>query len=111
VKKVLVSMSDECHTLFKQYAAMLGKSMSELMYEFTRQEIHQSASTCQATQNLLKANKIKYDKRTNKKCWSAACFVCVKEKPCRVGVYHGSFVPNAFALENLQDPEDVVGSR
>ena len=103
-------MSDECHTFFKQYSAMVGKSMSELMYEFTRQEIHQSALRCRSTYNLLQANKIKLDKRVNKKCWSAACSWCEKEKPCRVGVYDGDFVPNAFALENLQDPEDVTGS-
>ena len=90
---------------------MIGKSMSELMYEFTRQEIHQMSLKCKSTYNLLKANKIKIDKRVEKPCWSAACSWCEKEKPCRVGVYDGYFVPNAFAQENLQDPEDVLGSR
>tara|TARA_B100000405_G_scaffold299292_1_gene257399 strand:- start:17819 stop:18133 length:315 start_codon:yes stop_codon:yes gene_type:complete len=103
-------MSDECHTFFKQYSAMVGKPMSELMYEFTRQGIHQSAIKCKSTRNLLKANKIKLDKRVDKKCWSASCFWCEKEKACRVGVYGGGFVPNDFAKENLESPDEGVGS-
>ena len=99
-------MSDECHTFFKQYSALAQRPMSELMYEFTRQEIHQSSLKCKVTSNLLEANKIKKDKRVNKQCWSAACFWCEKEKPCRVGVYEGSFVPNAIALENRKNPDD-----
>ena len=102
-------MSDECHTFFKQYSAMIGKPMSELMYEFTRQEVHQSSLKCKSTSNLLKANKIKLDKRVDKECWSAACNWCEKEKACRVGVYTGNFVPNAFALENLEKPQDFSG--
>lgn len=77
--------------------------MSELMYDFTRQEIHQSSLRCGSTKNLLKANNIKLDKRIDKPCWSASCFVCEKEKACRVGIYEGQFVPNAFAVKNLRD--------
>ena len=99
-------MTDECHTFFKQYSAMIGKSMSELMYEFTIQEVHQSSLRCKSTSNLLKANKVKLDKRVNKDCWSAACLWCEKEKACRVGVYEGGFVPNDFAKENIKSPDD-----
>ena len=101
-KKILVTMSDQCHRFFKQYSAMVGKSMSELMYDFTRQEIHQSSLRCESTTNLLKANDIKLDKRVSKSCWSAACFYCEKEKACRVGIYDGDFVPTEFAKKNLR---------
>ena len=73
--------------------------MSELMYEFTRQEIHQSSIKCTSTNNLLKANKITLDKRISKTCWSAACIWCEKEKACRVGVYDGEYVPNDFSKQ------------
>ena len=71
--------------------------MSELMYDFTRQEIHQSSIICEATDNLLKANNIKLDKRTEKSCWGASCFYCEKEKACRVGMYGGEFEPTDLA--------------
>ena len=102
-KKILVAMSDECHRFFKQYSALVSKSMSEIMYDFTRQELHQASLRCEATENLLKANDIKLDKRINKPCWSASCFYCEKEKPCRVGIYDGHFIPNDFAKKNLRD--------
>lgn len=80
--------------------------MSELMYHFTRQEIHQASLKCITTANLLKANGIKLDKRVYKSCWGSACFYCEKEKACRVGMYKGDFVPNDFAEKNLRNVDD-----
>ena len=100
-------MSDECHTLLKQYCAMFGITMSEMLYECARQEIHQTSQKVKTTANLLEVNNIKPDKRIDKPCWSAACFFCFKEKACRIGVYQEFFVPNDSVKSNLIDPEET----
>jgi hypothetical protein len=92
LKRVVVTMSEECACVLKTYAALWGMTQSEVLYEATRSHIHKQAHAgCLATQNLLDVHCIKLDKRTDKDCYGYGCRVCKHDKPCRVGKYEGTW--------------------
>tara|TARA_R100000900_G_C3285425_1_gene154602 strand:+ start:49 stop:393 length:345 start_codon:yes stop_codon:yes gene_type:complete len=98
-KKIQVTLSDECHAVLKAYAGFFGKTMSDVMYMFTRQEIQQQARDCKFVQQLLDAQKIIPDKRASKNCWGHKCLVCVHAAKCQAGLTDDTFMPS----ENIKD--------
>jgi hypothetical protein len=93
LKRVVVTMSDECGCLLKRYAALWNMSQSEVLYEATRSHIHKQAyDGCLATQNLLADHQIQLDKRSKKNCYGYRCRLCKHDKACRVGKYEGECV-------------------
>ena len=91
-KVVNVKMSDDCHTILKAYAAFVGKTMSEILYDFARQELHQDALYCRQTYSHITSKGKKLDVRVHKPCWGFKCNVCVHEEKCRAGEYEDYFV-------------------
>ena len=103
-KKVLVTMSDECHSVLKQYAAFVGKTMSEVMYDFARQEIHNHQMLCKRVTAIR--NNQDVDKRTQKACWGFRCYRCKHADRCRVGMHEGLFELDPMYKSSIKDPED-----
>ena len=67
VKRVVVTMPDECAALLKSYAAQWSMTQSEVLYEACRNHIHaQAKSGCRGTLNLLNIHGIKLDCRAGK---------------------------------------------
>lgn len=91
-------MSDECHTVLKAYAAFYGKTLSEILYMFTRQEIQQQSLQCKFVKQLLDSQNIRQDKRINKSCWGHKCLNCIHSKACQTGVTDKTFEPSKQAL-------------
>ena len=88
VKRVVVTMPDECAALLKSYAAQWSLTQSEVLYEACRNNIHaQAKSGCRGTLNLLNIHGIKLDCRAGKECYGYACRVCKHDKACRCGIY------------------------
>jgi hypothetical protein len=98
-KKIQVTLSDECHAVLKAYAGFFGKTMSDVMYMFTRQEIQQQARHCKFVQQLLDAQKIIPDKRATKDCWGYRCLVCQNAAKCQAGLTNDTFKP----IEEIKD--------
>ena len=90
-KVVNVKMSEECHSILKSYAAFVGRTMSEVLYDFAKQELHQEALYCRAVHSQITAKHRDLDKRVLKPCWGFKCYSCVHEAKCRVGQYDGYF--------------------
>ena len=102
MKKVQVQMSDECHAVLKAYAAFYGKTMSEILYMFTRQEIQQQSLHCKFVQQLLDAQGIRPDKRARKPCWGHQCLSCEHANPCLAGLTEETFMPNESVKKHLK---------
>ena len=107
MKKVQVQMSDECHAVLKAYAAFYGKTMSEILYMFTRQEIQQQALHSSFVGKLLDAQGIRPDKRAHKPCWGHRCLSCVHAKPCQAGLTKETFMPNESVKKHLKPDSSV----
>ena len=86
-------MPDECHAILKQYAALLGRSMSDIMYDFAKQEIQQHAKFCPIILAILIQNSYTPDKRKDKPCWGHSCFICKHYHQCLAGLYKETFEP------------------
>ena len=92
LKRVLVTMSDECGAVLKGYAALWGMTLSEVLYEATRRLIHQQVHNgCKPTAALLQHQGIKLDNRAHKTCWGGCCCICKYDTACRVGIYEGTW--------------------
>ena len=90
MKRVLVTMPDQCAAMLKSYAALFHQTQSEVMYESIRRDIHRQAVTgCRETINLLHMHGIKIDRRAYKECYGFQCRYCAHDKPCRVGLHDG----------------------
>ena len=87
-------MSDQCHSLLKEYANAWNMTMSEVMYECTRHHIHKHSNTCEYIDVLFRFKDVKKDKRLSKDCYSCACFSCNHITSCRTGVYQGNWEIN-----------------
>ena len=107
MKKVQVQMSDECHSVLKAYAAFYGRTMSEILYMFALQEIHQQSLHCSFVQQLLDAQGIRPDKRVHKPCWGYRCLSCVHAKPCQAGLTKETFMPNESLKKHLKPDSPV----
>ena len=59
--------------------------MSEVLYDWARQELHNQALSCKAVAQLMETHNKKLDIRNNKPCWGYRCNLCNHEKACRVG--------------------------
>lgn len=77
-------MSEDCHSILKAYCVLTNKTISEVLYDWARQEIQTHALHCTAISQLYKNKNIKLDPRVNKPCWGYRCNLCVHEKACRV---------------------------
>lgn len=84
-KTINVRMSDSCHNILKAYCVLVGKTMSEVLYDWTRQELHNQALICKAVSHLMETNNLKLDARNGKPCWGYRCNLCAHETACRVG--------------------------
>lgn len=91
VKRVLVTMSDECAAVLKQYAAAWGITQSEALYESMRHHIHCHAKCCKSTKQILENQLIALDKRVDKPCYGFGCRGCVHQTACRIGLYDGTW--------------------
>tara|TARA_Y100000401_G_scaffold72030_1_gene58082 strand:- start:196 stop:537 length:342 start_codon:yes stop_codon:yes gene_type:complete len=107
MKKVQVQMSDECHAVLKAYAGFYGKTMSEILYMFARQEIQQQSLHCLFVQQLLDAQGIRPDKRAHKSCWGHSCLSCVHAKPCQAGLTEETFMPTQTVKKHLKKDSPV----
>ena len=87
-------MSDQCHSLLKEYANAWNMTMSEVMYECTRHHIHKHSNTCEYIDVLFRFKDVKKDKRLSKDCYSCACFSCNHITSCRTGIYQGNWEIN-----------------
>ena len=88
-KRVVVQMSDECHSALKQYAAFYDMTMSEVLYNCTRMQFHSQSLGCQFVENMLDKLQINLDKRASKECFSFLCFSCKHMTACKTGYYKG----------------------
>ena len=91
MKKVLVQMSDECHGVLKDIANALDITMSEVLYECARSNIHKMSKDCPYVSHIFKYKQITPDKRLDKSCYGQACFSCKHATSCRTGLYKGEF--------------------
>ena len=92
MKRILVSMHDECASVLKQYAALWGLTQSEVLYQSARQFIHsQAAHGSQNVQSILDSHNIALDKRSHKSCYGSRCFCCKHVGLCRIGSYDGEW--------------------
>ena len=98
-------MSDQCHSLLKDYANAWDMTMSEVMYECTRHHIHKHSDICEFIDALFHFKAIKKDKRLAKDCYSCACFDCKHITGCRTGVYQGTWEMNPD-LESYRDTNE-----
>ena len=104
LKRILVSMNDDCASVLKQYAAMLNMTQSEVLYQAARQFIHTSATRgCFGTQRILDNHLIALDKRAHKPCYGSPCLCCKHAGACRIGSYDGEF-EIAQRYRNLLSP-------
>ena len=87
-------MSDQCHSLLKDYANAWNMTMSEVMYECTRHHMHKHSNMCGYIHALFRFKAVKKDKRLSKDCYSSACFACNHVTSCRTGVYQGAWEMN-----------------
>ena len=51
--RVAVVMSDKCHRVLKQYAAYMGTTMSETMYQMMLTHLHTVAKTNEQVRSML----------------------------------------------------------
>ena len=100
-------MSDECHAVLKSYAAFYGKTMSEVLYMFARQEIQQQSLHCKFVQQLLDAQGIRPDKRVNKPCWGHQCLSCEHTNLCQAGLTDKTFIPDQSVKKHLKESSHV----
>ena len=92
MKRVVVTMKDECAAMLKAYASLFQVTQGEVLYEAARSHIHGHAWTgCKGTCALLDMNGIALDKRAHKECYGFACKACKHNKACRIGQHEGSF--------------------
>ena len=91
MKKVQVQMSDECHAVLKDFANAVDMTMSEVLYECARANIHKMSNDCPYVSHLFKYKQIAQDKRLAKPCYGQSCFACKHVTSCRTGLYNGEF--------------------
>lgn len=87
-------MSDEFHSLLKDYANAWNMTMSEVMHECTRHHMNEHSNRCKYIDALFRFKAIKKDKRLSKDCYGSACFACNHVTSCRTGVYQGAWEMN-----------------
>jgi len=84
-------MSDECHAVLKDFANAYNMTMSEVLYECARANIHKMSKDCPYVSHIFKYKQITPDKRLDKSCYGQACFACKHITSCRTGLYKGEF--------------------
>ena len=92
MKTVNVRMSDECHAILKAYCSIIDKPMSDVLYDFARQELHQQSICSKPMQALMDFSSQEIDRRAHKPCWGYRCYLCNHEKACRIGIDDRLFV-------------------
>lgn len=104
MKRVVVTMSDECHRALKQYAAFYGKTMGEVLYHNTRVAFHTQAKYCNFVDDVLSKLGIRPDKRREKPCFGFLCHGCVHSTACRTGMHKGLVELEDHILSVVKDP-------
>ena len=107
MKKAQVQMSDEFHSVLKSYAAFVGLTMSEVLYQFAHQEIQQQAVHCKFVKQLIESRDIPIDKRVDKPCWGFSCLVCDHTIKCKTGLTDKHFVPAERIKKYLKEDSPV----
>ena len=85
-------MPDDFHAIFKAYCAFVGKTMSEVLYDFAKAQIYRQLSCCKAVQNLFDIHEMTPDARANKPCFGYRCLYCEHQQACRVGLEDKLFI-------------------
>ena len=91
-KVVNVRMAEDCHQILKAYCTLVGKTMSEVLYDWTRQELHQQSLSSVPLQSILDSYRKPRDPRAFKACWGFRCNICNHETKCRVGLENKLFI-------------------
>lgn len=102
-KRVVVQMSDECHSALKQYAAFYDMTMSEILYNCTRMQFHSQSLGCQFVDDMFDKLQIKLDRRACKECFGFFCFSCKHLTACKTGYYKG-----VCEFEDIYIKRDVI---
>ena len=87
--RVVTKMSETCRKALKMYAAAFGRTSDQVLYEFTRCQLHTQAQICDVAKSILDSCEIPPDKRVGRPCWGHSCMACKHEKACRTGFYKG----------------------
>ena len=106
-KVVNVRMAEDCHQILKAYCAFVGKTMSEVMYDWARQELHQQSLYFIPFQSMLDAYRKERDSRTLKPCWGFRCNICNHETKCRVGLEDELFIIKPQFREFVKEPISI----
>lgn len=109
-KYVNVRMSEECHALLKEYAAFYEVPMGQVLYDFTRKELHNSALVCKKVESILVDREKPLDKRANKPCWGHGCYCCAKRVACQTGQYDGLIEVSPEYVKFAKDVKSFNGT-
>ena len=114
-KTVNVRMSEADHAILKAYCTFVGRTMSDVLHDFTRQELHTQSLCCKPMDTMLEIHEMEPDPRAVKPCWGFRCNLCVHEKACRAGLEKKLFIMHpkwhAYVKESHSYVRDLDGSR
>ena len=85
-------MPEDCHAVFKAYCAFVGKTMSEVLLDFAKSQVHKQGTCCTALQTLFDVHEMSFDARSSKPCFGYRCLYCEHETSCRVGIEDKLFI-------------------
>lgn len=109
-KTVNVRMSAGDHSIFKAYCVLVNKTMSEVLYDWARHELHSQSIACQTLTQLMENHNKTLDLRVHKPCWGWRCNLCQHETACRVGLENKLFIMNPKFYSSLKPQAEHVKS-
>ena len=101
-------MSENCHSILKAYCALIGKTMSEVLYDWARKELHYQSVVCNAVTQMMGNHQCKLDARVHKPCWGYRCNLCQHETACRVGKENKLFIIDPKWHNILKPDSDYI---
>ena len=107
-KTVNVRMSEADHAILKAYCTFVGRTMSDVLYDFTRQELHTQSLCCKPMDTMLMVHEMQRDPRASKPCWGFRCNLCTHEKSCRVGLESKLFIMDPRWFSFVKDTHGHV---
>ena len=91
MKKLQVQLSDQEHSLLKDYANAWDMTMSQVCAEALRSYVHKHSRECEYIKSLFHFKNIKPDPRISKSCYGHSCFHCKHVTACRCGMHDGNW--------------------
>lgn len=107
-KTVNVRMSEAEHAILKAYCTFVGRTMSDVLHDFTRQELHTQSICCDPMQSILNMHEMPRDPRAIKPCWGFRCNLCAHEKSCRVGLESKLFIVDPKWVSNIKESHRYI---